>query len=166
MYGALSVACSGAGGFIAVEWVAAVALLLLPTVVLVATMPGWAERRNGATVAAREAARDLVGSWPDGDPVAAELVAREVAADHGIDAADLDVRVVAVGRERGDEVEVEVEVSDAGHRSSRYVSRGVALHRPGDPPRRRLPEPVMRHPGSTDQRGTIMLWVLGLCRSR
>ena len=55
-------------GFVAIEWVAAIAMLLLPIVVLVATMPGWAERRHAATVAAREAARDLVDNWPNGDP--------------------------------------------------------------------------------------------------
>ena len=98
-------------GFVAIEWIAAVALLLLPMVVLVATMPGWAERRHAATVAAREAARDLVGNWPNGDPVAAVVVAQDVAADHGIDASDLDVRVRSVGEARGDQVEVEVEVT-------------------------------------------------------
>ncbi len=98
-------------GFIAIEWVAAVALLLLPVVVLVATMPGWAERRNAATVAAREAARELVDSWPNGDAASAVLVAREVAADHGIEASDLDVRVPSIGQVRGDEVEVDVDVT-------------------------------------------------------
>ena len=98
-------------GFIAIEWVAAIALLLLPMVVLVATLPSWAERKNGATVAAREAARDLVDSWPNGSPEAAVLVATDVAADHGIDASDIDVRVPSVGVARGDEVEVDVEVT-------------------------------------------------------
>jgi hypothetical protein len=98
-------------GFVAVEWIAAVALLLLPMVVIVATMPRWAERRNGATVAAREAARDLVDRWPNGDPAAAVLVALAVAADHGIDPAGVDVRVPPRGNERGDEVEVDVEIT-------------------------------------------------------
>lgn len=98
-------------GFVAIEWVAAIATLLLPIVVLVASMPGWAERRHAATVAAREAARDLVDKWPNGDPAAAVIIARDVAADHGVDARDLDVRVPSVGEARGDEVEVDVEVS-------------------------------------------------------
>ncbi len=85
-------------GFVAVEWVAAVALLLLPMVVLVASMPAWAERRNAATIAAREAARDLANRWPNGDVASAVLVAQEVAADHGIAASDIDVRVVNAGR--------------------------------------------------------------------
>ncbi len=98
-------------GFVAIEWVAAVALLLLPMVVLVASLPGWAEHRNAATIAAREAARDLANRWPNGDPAAAALVAREVAADHGIAADDVDVRVITVGQARGDETEVDVEVT-------------------------------------------------------
>jgi hypothetical protein len=80
-------------------------------IVVVATMPGWAERRHAATVAAREAARDLVDNWPNGDAAAAVLVATDVAADHGIDASDIDVRVPSVGEARGDEVVVEVEVT-------------------------------------------------------
>jgi len=99
------------GGFVAIEWVAAIALLLLPVVVLVATMPGWAERRHAATVAAREAARELVDEWPNGNAAAATLVAIDVAADHGIDASDIDVRVASVGEARGSEVVVEVEVT-------------------------------------------------------
>ena len=102
---------SNQAGFVAIEWVAAVALLLLPMVVLVATMPTWAERKHGAIVAAREAARDLVDNWPNGSAEAATLVADDVGADHGIDASDIDVRVHSIGEERGDEVEVDVEVT-------------------------------------------------------
>ncbi|MDP9336063.1 MAG: hypothetical protein M3Q30_22515 [Actinomycetota bacterium] len=98
-------------GFVAIEWVAAIAMLLLPIVVLVATMPGWAERRHAATVAAREAARDLVDNWPNATSESAVLVAIDVAADHGVDATDVDVRVPSVGEMRGDEVVVEVEVT-------------------------------------------------------
>lgn len=101
----------GSDGFVAIEWVAAIALLLLPIVVLVASMPGWAERRHAATVAAREAARELVDQWPNANPDGATLVAVDIAADHGINAADVDVRVPSVGVERGDEVAVEVEVT-------------------------------------------------------
>ena len=99
------------GGFVAIEWVAAVALLLLPVVVVVATMPGWAERRHTATVAAREAARVLVEEWPDADAAAAVLVATDVAADHGVDSSDVAVRVLSVGEARGGEVVVEVDVT-------------------------------------------------------
>jgi hypothetical protein len=97
-------------GFIAIEWVAAVAMLLLPAVVLVATLPTWAERRHAATVAAREAARELQQRWPLGTEAEAELVARYVAGDHGIAARDESVRVIAAGVNPGDQIEVEVRV--------------------------------------------------------
>ena len=97
-------------GFIAIEWVAAVAMLLLPAVVLVATLPTWAERRHAATVAAREAARDLQQRWPAGDAAEAELVATYVAGDHGIAASDLSVRVLEPGVNPGDQIRVEVRV--------------------------------------------------------
>ena len=98
-------------GFIAIEWVAAIAMLLLPAVVLVATLPTWAERRHGATVAAREAARDLQLQWPNGNVAEAELVGKYVAADHGIDPSDVSVRVLAVGANPGDQIRVEVRVA-------------------------------------------------------
>jgi hypothetical protein len=98
-------------GFVAIEWVAAVAVLLLPCVVLVATLPAWAERRHAATVAAREAARDLVNAWPHGDPAAARTIAREVAADHGVDPDDVNVVVRSAGAARGDTVRVEVVIA-------------------------------------------------------
>ena len=99
------------GGFVAIEWVAAVAMLLLPMVVLVGSMPGWVERRHAATVAAREAAREIAAAWPNANPQAAVLIATDVAADHGIAASDIEVHVPAVGEARGDEVEVDVVVT-------------------------------------------------------
>jgi hypothetical protein len=98
-------------GFIAIEWVAALVLLLFPVVVLVATLPGWAERRNAATIAAREAARVLVRDWPDADARGAELAAAVVATDHGVPAADVRTRVRAGTADRGGEVRVDVEVT-------------------------------------------------------
>jgi len=98
-------------GFVAIEWVAAVALLLLPIVVLVATLPAWAERRHAATVAAREAARVLARDWPAADPNEAALVAEEVAADHGVDGGGAVVRVLSVGAARGDVARVAVQVT-------------------------------------------------------
>jgi len=105
------VAARDDSGFVAIEWVAAVALLLLPIVVLVASMPGWAERRHAATVAAREAARELVDAWPNGSADSAAVVATEIAADYGIAVGDIDVRVSSVGEVRGEEVVVEVVVT-------------------------------------------------------
>jgi hypothetical protein len=97
-------------GFVAIEWVAAIALLLLPAVALVGTLPTWAERSHAAAVAAREAARELERHWPAGDPATAELVAKYVAADHGIPVADVGVRVLSVGAAPGDQIRVEVRV--------------------------------------------------------
>ena len=98
-------------GFVAIEWVAAVAFLLLPIVVLVATLPTWAERRHAATVAAREGARVLADAWPRGDENEAVSVVQEVAADHGIASAELDVRVRSLGAARGAYARVEVVVA-------------------------------------------------------
>ncbi len=97
-------------GFIAIEFVAAVAFLLLPIVVLVATVPIWAERRHAATVAAREAARELVDAWPNAEARDAVDVADRVASDHGVDGADVVVRVRSAGGDRGSYVRVEVVV--------------------------------------------------------
>jgi len=97
-------------GFVAIEWVAAVALLLLPVIVLVATLPAWAERRHAATVAAREAGRELVRGWPTADPALVGALARDVAADHGVPAGDVAVEVLSVGVARGDMVRVAVKV--------------------------------------------------------
>jgi hypothetical protein len=97
-------------GFVAIEWVAAVTLLLLPAVVLVGSLPAWAERRHTATIAAREAARDLERDWPAGDAARAELVAKYVAADHGVVADDVRMRVMSFGAGPGDEIIVEVQI--------------------------------------------------------
>jgi hypothetical protein len=97
-------------GFIAIEWVAAVAFLLLPAVVLVASLPTWAERKHAATIAAREAVRQLQRDWPDGEPARAELVARYAAAGHGVAAGDVRVRVTSVGLAPGDQIRVDVRV--------------------------------------------------------
>ena len=98
------------GGFVAIAWVAAIALLLLPVVALVGTLPTWAERSHAAAVAAREAARELEQEWPGGDPATAELVAEYVAADHGIPAADVSVHVLSSGAAPGEHIRVEVDV--------------------------------------------------------
>src|SRR5205809_154332 len=97
-------------GFVAIEWVAALTLLLLPAVVLGGSLPRWAERRHAATVAAREAVRELEREWPNVDTASAELVARYVAADHGVDPSDVKVRVEAPGTNPGDQLRVEVSV--------------------------------------------------------
>jgi hypothetical protein len=97
-------------GFVAIEWVAAVTLLLMPAVVLGGSLPRWAERRHAATVAAREAVRELEREWPNLDAARAELVARYVAADHGVDSSDVTVRIDAGHANPGDQLRVEVSV--------------------------------------------------------
>jgi hypothetical protein len=97
-------------GFVAIEWAAAIAMLLLPAVALVGSLPAWAERKHAATVAAREAARDLQRDWPAGNDAEAELVAKYVAADHGIDPTEVAVRVLEAGAEPGGQIRVEVRV--------------------------------------------------------
>jgi hypothetical protein len=97
-------------GFVAIEWVAAVTFLLLPAVLLVASLPTWAERKHAATIAAREAARQLERDWPDADAARAELVAKFVAADHGVAATDVRVRVSSIGAAPGEQIRVEVQV--------------------------------------------------------
>ena len=97
-------------GFVAVEWVAAIALLLVPMIVLVAMLPMWAERRAAASLAAEEAAKVLVDEWPHGDGADAVEAAHEVAADHDVDAADVALYIESVGGERGDDVRVRISV--------------------------------------------------------
>jgi hypothetical protein len=99
-----------ARGFVAIEWVAAIALLLFPVVALVGTLPTWAERSHAAAVAAREGARELEQHWPNGDPAVAELVAKYVAVDHGIAVEDVRVRVLSMGSGPGDQIRVQVTV--------------------------------------------------------
>jgi hypothetical protein len=99
-----------ADGFVAIEWVAAVAFLLLPVAVLVATLPVWAERKAVASMAAADAARVLVADWPHADPAAVADRARDVARDHGVPPADVDVRILSVGDAPGSDARVEVTV--------------------------------------------------------
>ncbi len=96
-------------GFIAVEFSAAVALLLVPTVVLVASLPVWSERRHAATVVAREAARYAAQQWPSTSGDGVNAVVASVAADYGVPADDLAVEVSENGG-RGGQVVAHVAV--------------------------------------------------------
>ena len=82
-----------ANGFVAIEFLLAIALLFLPVVLLVASLPQWSERQHAATVAADEAARVAVAAWPADGTVAAVQAADDVAFTYGIPARDLDVAV-------------------------------------------------------------------------
>ena len=96
-------------GFVAIEWVLAVALLLLPIVVLVATLPGWVERRHAAGVAAREVATIVVQDGGGVDVGEATRRADEVAQNYGVEPDDIDVSVRGASG-RGEYVTVEVRV--------------------------------------------------------
>jgi hypothetical protein len=122
---------------VATEWVAALALLLFPVVVLVATLPTWAERRNAATIAAREAARTIANEWPRPAQTDANRVAREVAADFGIAADDITVVAPSGPIPRGGVARVEVwvtmpAVSVASVRAGSWRYRAVAVRRIDD----------------------------------
>jgi hypothetical protein len=100
-------------GFVAVEWVAAIACLLLPVIVLVGSLPMWMERKHTATVAAREAAAAIIRD-PGTDAAA---VAEAVAANYGVGRDDVDVRVrgpVAAGRYVTVEVDIRMPAIGAG----------------------------------------------------
>jgi hypothetical protein len=124
-------------GFVATEWVAALALLLLPVVVLVATLPTWAERRNAATIAAREAARTIENEWPRPAGSDATRVAREVAADFGIGPDDITVVTPSAAIPRGGAARVEVwvtmpAISVAGMHAGSWRYRAVGVRRIDD----------------------------------
>ncbi len=79
-------------GFVAIEFVVAIAVLLVPVVLMVAAVPSWIERRHAATVAAREAAIYAAESFPT-DVRNADDVAIVVAANYGIPPDEIDVRL-------------------------------------------------------------------------
>lgn len=74
------------GGFAAVEFVAGLALLVLPMAVLVVSLPVWAETQSSARAVAREAARVLVGADDDAQGhAAATAMAGRVADNLGVE---------------------------------------------------------------------------------
>ena len=79
-------------GFIAVEYAAAIGLLLIPVTLLAVTLPKWPERQTIARVAAEEAVRAavLADDWETGT-AAGQLVAEQVVSNWGLDAAEIDV---------------------------------------------------------------------------
>lgn len=98
-------------GFVAIEFVAAVAFLLLPVVLFVASLPTWAERQHAGTVAAREAVRVAVRGYPDGSESTASEAARLVAVNYGIPADDVNVVFTRFEMRRGGVVTARVTVA-------------------------------------------------------
>ncbi len=72
-------------GFVAVEFSAAIALLLVPVVLLVASLPTWSEREHAATVIAREVARYGAHDWPYASSAKANDLVVEIATNLGRD---------------------------------------------------------------------------------
>lgn len=74
----------GERGFAALELSAGVAMLVLPVVLLVVSLPRWSDRQGVARIAARDAAR-TVGLLGWCDRAAADAVVRRVSVDAGIE---------------------------------------------------------------------------------
>lgn len=82
-------------GAVPIELALGVGLLLIPTALLVLSLPGWVERQSMAGLAAEEAARALAvtGTATDARTTARRIVS-EVAANHGLapgEVSDVDV---------------------------------------------------------------------------
>lgn len=90
----------GQAGSVAVEWAMGLAVLVVPVALLVGVMPAWAERQSMARLAAREAARAaaLASDATAGEAAGRALVA-QIAANHGVPAADLVTVAVTVPRD-------------------------------------------------------------------
>ncbi|MCZ7536550.1 MAG: YdcF family protein [Acidimicrobiia bacterium] len=111
-------------GHAAIELVASVGLLLLPVVLLVASIPTWSERTHTAIAVAREATIVAASGFPGDATAEAESAARSLAAAHGVPEED---------------IRVEVHTSDAG---SGHVSAEVTVRMPA------LAIPAMGNVGS------------------
>ena len=92
---------SGSIGHAAIELVASVGLLLLPVVLLVASLPTWSERRHVAIVAAREASVIAALGFPSDVSREAEALAAATASAHGVRAEDIRVEVTSDIRRGG-----------------------------------------------------------------
>lgn len=97
------------GGFLAIEFVASVALLLVPVVLLVAALPTWSEREHAATVAAHEAAREAAAHWPAVNTADVVSVAQLAAVNLGVPADDVTVAIDPIGG-RGGQIRVRVTI--------------------------------------------------------
>lgn len=74
-------------GFVVPEWLMGIGLIIMPVIVIVASIAPWYQRANMATLIAQEAARTMVlaESWDEGE-ADARRVATEIAANHGMSA--------------------------------------------------------------------------------
>jgi hypothetical protein len=76
-------------GFTTPEWLLGIGLIILPVIVVVASIAPWYQRANMATLIAQETARVMALSddWESGQ-AAARTLAHEIAGNHGFDAGD------------------------------------------------------------------------------
>ena len=81
----------------ALDMTLAVGLIMLPLVMLVASIPRRVETKSMAEVAAQEAARTLVLSNQQGiGETAAEAAARQIVANHGVDPSTVSVSFTGI----------------------------------------------------------------------
>lgn len=99
-------------GFAPVELVLWAGLIVLPTLILVASLPTWWERQSLARLAAQEAARTvaLADDWDHGVAGAVQVVA-ELATNHQVPASDLAITGLAGSLDRGASVSATVTVA-------------------------------------------------------
>ncbi len=97
------------GGFVAIEWIAAMVFLLIPVVLIGAGVSRWPERQQVARASAAEAARAAVLADTHAEAVAnARLVADEVAANYGVSSDQYEVSVDAPVWDWGEDVTVTI----------------------------------------------------------
>jgi hypothetical protein len=106
--GSVAVRCEQ--GSVAVELSLGIGLLVLPMALLVLLLPTWLERQSVARVAAQEAARSVVvAADPQQAPAIARTVANRIAANHGLPARAITVRMSG-GMRRGGVVTATVSI--------------------------------------------------------
>ena len=82
------------GGFAPAEFALAVGLWLFPLTILVVSLPTWVERQSLGRLAAQEAARAVaVAETFEQGVQRGGLLVEQLAANHGVPAADLSLRV-------------------------------------------------------------------------
>jgi hypothetical protein len=94
----------GNGGFLSVEYAAAIGFLLMPVALIVMTLPVWPERQTIARVAAEEAARAAALESNAVDAATAgRQIAEEVFSNWGLDPAVNATQIVIAGDPRARE---------------------------------------------------------------
>jgi hypothetical protein len=124
---AMTRAATREAGFTTPEWLLGIGLIIMPVIVIVASIAPWYQRANMATLIAQETARVMVlaDDWESGE-AAARTLALEIANNHGFTAGDWcaspapDCLWMAIGStspgaiRRGSEISVQVEVPIPG----------------------------------------------------